>query len=95
MQFERLPRLFATLVSGLLADRFGRRQVVLFSLWLYIGGSILSAMAPNAIWMVLGRVLQAASSSVVLAVSRAIIHDIHGDGKSIETIVDEIIGYLP
>jgi DHA1 family bicyclomycin/chloramphenicol resistance-like MFS transporter len=72
----------ATAVSGAIADRIGRQKVILVSLYLFIIGSIISAIAPTAGWMVFGRVVQAASSSVGLALSRTIIHDVHGEGAS-------------
>ncbi|OVE81145.1 hypothetical protein BVY03_04460 [bacterium K02(2017)] len=72
----------AAAFSGPIADRFGRRHVILYGIYLFILGSLISAISPNAAIMVFGRILQAASSSVVLAIARAIVHDVFGEGKS-------------
>src|SRR3954469_16770234 len=49
----------ATLCYGSLSDRYGRRPVLLSGLALFLVGSVLSAFAPTAETLVLGRLIQA------------------------------------
>ena len=63
------------LVSGPLSDRFGRRPCVNAGIALFVGGSLLGAIAPSIELLLLARVLQGAGSGSVFALSRAIIRD--------------------
>jgi len=68
----------ATLVYGPLADRYGRRPVVLIGTTLFCAGSLLAAFAPAADWLLLGRVVQSAGSAAALSLTRTVIHDVYG-----------------
>src|SRR4051812_7526879 len=52
---------FGQLACGPLADRHGRRPVLLVGLTLYVTASIASALAPAIEWLVLWRALQGAA----------------------------------
>lgn len=54
---------------GIWSDRFGRRRVIAFGLFLFTAGSVIAALAPSVIWLVAGRTLQGAGgiSAVVVA----------------------------
>jgi DHA1 family bicyclomycin/chloramphenicol resistance-like MFS transporter len=68
----------ATLVYGPLADRHGRRPVILVGTGLFCAGSLLALCAPAAHWLLLGRVVQSMGSAAALSLTRTVIHDVHG-----------------
>jgi DHA1 family bicyclomycin/chloramphenicol resistance-like MFS transporter len=66
---------FATLVYGSLSDRFGRRPVLLSGLALFLIGSAISALAPNAGTLALGRFVQAIGAACGMTLVRVIARD--------------------
>ena len=66
---------FATLFYGSLSDRYGRRPVLLSGLVLFLFGSVVSAIAPTAETLVLGRLVQAIGAGCALTLVRAIARD--------------------
>lgn len=68
---------FGQLVCGPLADRFGRRPVLLAGLSLYTIASVLSAAAPAIGWLVLWRALQGAAMAAAVTCGRSIIRDLY------------------
>ncbi len=69
---------FGQLISGPLADYFGRRPVLLVGLGLHVAGSSLAASADGVMLLVAGRVLQALGGSTAMVLARTIILDVHG-----------------
>lgn len=69
---------FGQLLSGPLADHFGRRPILLGGLALHTLGSLLAAFAPDVTLLIAGRVLQAFGGSAAMVLARTIIIDIHG-----------------
>ena len=67
----------AQLVCGPLADRFGRRPVLLAGLALYTVASVLSALAPSIGWLVWWRALQGAAMAAAVTCGRSIIRDLY------------------
>lgn len=67
----------STLAWGPLADRFGRRLVILISMALYTLGSIGCALAENADVFMLLRVVQGLAASGGFIAGRAMIRDAH------------------
>ena len=67
----------STLAWGPLADRFGRRLVILISMALYTLGSIGCALAENAEIFMLLRVVQGLAASGGFIAGRAMIRDAH------------------
>ena len=65
------------LVWGPLADRFGRRPVLLLGLALYTLASVGAALAGSVATVVLGRVLQGAAMSAVVVCGRAMVRDLY------------------
>ncbi len=61
----------AQIIYGVLADRFGRRPVLLFALCLYVFGACAAAAAPSFAWLLTARALQGvgAAGGQVLTVS--------------------------
>ena len=62
---------------GPVADRFGRRPVLLLGLALYTLASVAAALAGSMAMVVLGRVLQGAALSAVVVCARAMLRDLY------------------
>jgi DHA1 family bicyclomycin/chloramphenicol resistance-like MFS transporter len=69
---------FMQLVYGPIADRYGRRPVLLGALSVYCLATLLLAFAPSFDTVLLGRALQGASASAAPALARAVIRDLYG-----------------
>jgi len=69
---------FGQLISGPLADYFGRRPVLLVGLGLHVAGSFLAAAADGVTALIAGRILQALGGSTAMVLARTIILDVHG-----------------
>lgn len=65
----------AQLMLGPLADRFGRRPVLLTGVALYAASSALCALAPSLGWLLAGRLGQAVGCCAGVLVMRAIVRD--------------------
>lgn len=76
--FYLLTLAIGQLITGPLADYFGRRPVLLTGLGLHTVGSLLAASADGVDMLIVGRVLQALGGSTCMALVRAIILDVHG-----------------
>ncbi len=66
------------LVAGPLADRFGRRPVVLAGIALYFGASVACALAPTIEALIVARFVQAVGCCSVVVSARAIVRDVYG-----------------
>jgi MFS transporter, DHA1 family, multidrug resistance protein len=64
-------------VYGPLADRIGRRPVVLSGLALYIAAGIACAVAPTIEWLIGARFLQAIGGAGPIVLARAIVRDLY------------------
>jgi DHA1 family bicyclomycin/chloramphenicol resistance-like MFS transporter len=84
---------FATLVYGSLSDRYGRRPVLLWSLGLFVAGSVASAVATSAVWLLAGRVLQAAGAGGGATLARAIARDAFGTERLVKAIAHLQMAY--
>jgi MFS transporter, DHA1 family, multidrug resistance protein len=69
---------FGQLLAGPMADRFGRRPILLIGLALYTAGGLLGALAADAEALVAARVIQGCGASAGLVTSRAIVGDLFG-----------------
>jgi DHA1 family bicyclomycin/chloramphenicol resistance-like MFS transporter len=67
----------AQLVCGPLADRFGRRPVLLVGLSVYTLASVGGALAPSIAWLVAWRALQGAGMAAAVACGRSIVRDLY------------------
>ncbi len=67
----------AQLVFGPLADRYGRRPVLLGGMAVYTAVSVLSAMAPTIEWLVAARALQGAAMASAVTCGRSIVRDLY------------------
>ncbi|SHN26583.1 DHA2 family efflux MFS transporter permease subunit [Cryptosporangium aurantiacum] len=62
------------LLSGALADRFGRRRILVIGLLVMLAASILCAVAPSVGALIAARVLQGAGSALVVPTSLALLN---------------------
>lgn len=72
----------ATLFFGLLADRYGRRPMLLGGTVLYLIGSLLGTFGPNAETVIAGRVVQGVGGAAGIVIARAVIRDIYHHEKA-------------
>lgn len=84
---------FMTLVYGALSDRYGRRPVLLCGLSLFIGGSVLAALATSIEVLVLARLIQAAGAGCGVALARAIARDAYGPDRLVSVIAYLTMAY--
>jgi len=63
------------LLHGALSDALGRRPVILVSLLVYIGATVLAVLAPSFEWLMAARVLQGLSAGAGIVVGHAIVRD--------------------
>ncbi|MGE3642901.1 MAG: multidrug effflux MFS transporter [Beijerinckiaceae bacterium] len=73
-----LSMAFSTLVYGSLADRYGRRPVLLSGLALFVVGTGLCALAWSAPTLLAGRFVQAVGAGCGIALVRTIARDAYG-----------------
>lgn len=69
---------FMQLVYGPIADRFGRRPVLLVAIAMYCVATLMAAVAPTFETLLAARALQGASASAAPALARAVIRDLYG-----------------
>ncbi len=64
----------ATLVpSGVLADRLGRKKMMLIGIAIFTAGSFIGALAPSPAWIMVGRTVQALGSSAYTPAGAALL----------------------
>jgi DHA1 family bicyclomycin/chloramphenicol resistance-like MFS transporter len=68
---------FATLFYGRLADRLGRRPMLLVGMSLLLAGSFICASAPSIEIVIAGRIVQSAGGAAGLVVTRAMVFDMY------------------
>ena len=76
----------ATLVYGSLADRYGRRPVLLSGLAFFLIGSLASLFADSVTTLVIGRLLQAIGAGCGMTLVRAIARDAYGPDKLVKVL---------
>lgn len=63
-------------VFGTLSDIYGRRAMIITSLGLFVAGSVLCAVAPTMIVLILGRALQGLGGGGIMPVVQTVISDL-------------------
>ena len=76
----------STLFYGSLADRFGRRPVLLSGLALFLVGSAMSLAAPSVALLLPGRFVQALGAGCGVTLVRAIARDAYGPERLVKAI---------
>ncbi len=69
------------MLSGSMADRFGRRRVFEIGLVLFTLGSLLCSVAPSLGWLIVFRMLQAVGGSMLNPVAMSIIRNVFTDAR--------------
>ena len=77
---------FATLVYGSLADRYGRRPVLLSGLGFFLAGTVISAAATTVPLLVAGRLVQAVGAGCGVTLVRTIARDAYGSERLVQAI---------
>jgi DHA1 family bicyclomycin/chloramphenicol resistance-like MFS transporter len=77
---------FSTLAYGALADRHGRRPVLLAGLFLFLCGSVLAALANSFAVLLAGRLIQAVGAGCGITLGRAIARDVYGPSRLVKAI---------
>jgi DHA1 family bicyclomycin/chloramphenicol resistance-like MFS transporter len=72
-----LANAFAMLAYGPISDRFGRRPAVIAGLIAFAAGSILSAVAPDILTLIFGRIVQAIGGAGGMVLARAMVRDLY------------------
>ncbi|MGE0668055.1 MAG: multidrug effflux MFS transporter [Sphingomonadales bacterium] len=72
----------ATLFFGLLADRFGRRPMLLGGSVLYVAGSVMGIVGQTAEMVIAGRVIQGIGGAAGIVIARAVIRDLYHHEKA-------------
>ena len=69
------------LVWGPLADRYGRRPMLLAGMGGYTLASVLAAASPTIEWLVAARALQGAAMAATVTCGRSIVRDLYEPGE--------------
>lgn len=70
------------LFSGAMADRFGRRPLMLWGMGVHLLGSVMAALAPSVELLIFGRILQALGGGATLVLVRTMVLDAHGRNEA-------------
>ena len=79
------------LLSGPLADRFGRRPILIGGVAITAVGALLCYIAPTMSWFVAARVLQGAAGGFGITVSRATVGDLALAVTALRQVVAELL----
>lgn len=84
-----IASLIAQLVLGPVADRYGRRPVMISSLVVYAVGGLLCAIAPNIEFLLAARFIQGFGAATCTFLPRTIVRDIYNRDRAAS-----VIGYM-
>jgi DHA1 family bicyclomycin/chloramphenicol resistance-like MFS transporter len=86
-----------SIFHGPLSDAVGRRPVMVWSVAVYVVGSLACAFAPTLAWLLVFRVLQGLSAGGATIVSRTVIRDLYDgdDAQRLMSRVAVIFGLAP
>ncbi len=86
MSFNLAAFALAQLVHGPLADRLGRRTMLVLGITAFSVASALCALAPSITLLIAGRTLQGLLSSVPSVVVLLLIHELYGKDKAVRIL---------
>ena len=75
---------------GALADRFGRRRVLIALTVVFALASLVCALAPSIEWLWVGRALQGLSGGAGIVVGRAVVRDLH-EGPQAQRLMSRVM----
>ena len=75
---------------GALADRFGRRRVLIALTVVFALASLVCALAPSIEWLWCGRALQGLSGGAGIVVGRAVVRDLH-EGPQAQRLMSRVM----
>jgi len=84
-----IASLVAQLVLGPLADRYGRRWIMISSLMIFAAGGVLCAIATSVEWLLVARFVQGFGAATCTFLPRTIVRDIYSRDRSAS-----VIGYM-
>jgi DHA1 family bicyclomycin/chloramphenicol resistance-like MFS transporter len=87
----------AQLFAGPLSDRYGRRPVLLASLFVFVGASLFCALSRDVYMLIGGRLVQAVSIASIGVVPRAAVRDLYTGDKAahILSLMGVVLGIAP
>lgn len=74
-----LAMAFATLLFGKFSDMYGRKTMLLVSLFFYIAGSILAALSPTFVVNIIARVINGLGLGALSALCFSVVGDLYAD----------------
>ncbi|MEO1092731.1 MAG: multidrug effflux MFS transporter [Pseudomonadota bacterium] len=83
-----------TLAYGPLADRHGRRPVLLVAIVLFVIGSAIATLATDIVTLIIGRIIQAAGGVAGLVLARTIVRDLFDRSRAAEMIAWLTVGMV-
>ena len=63
-------------VYGKLSDLYGRKSLLLIAISIFVGGSVVGALAPDMTWLIIARVIQGVGGGGLMILSQATIADV-------------------
>lgn len=84
MSYYLLGAILSTVLTGLFADKFGKKKFLLFGMGLAGLASVLTVFSPSLEWLILGRFLQGLGGAVAPVIGWAAIQDIYAEDEVIK-----------
>ena len=81
--------MFSQIIMGNLADRYGRRPIMLINLLIFALGGVICTVAFNIEMLLVGRFVQGFGASVCMFLPRTIVRDVYGRDRAAS-----VIGYM-
>ncbi len=75
ISFFILGKTVSMVICSPIAEAFGRRQFILFGLFLFIAGGLICTFSANIQFLLTGRLIQGIGCSIVILMGRAIVND--------------------
>src|SRR5690606_29552506 len=86
LTLSMLAMAVSSLAYGGLADRHGRKPVLIAGITLAVAGSLVCAAAPDVWVVIVGRILQSGGASAGLVLTRVIVRDVYGDERAVSIL---------
>ena len=82
----------AQLAFGPMADRVGRRPVLIGGLALYVLSALACAWAPNVVWLTAARAVQGLAMAAILVCARAAVRDLYSAREGLQMMARGLSG---